>query len=73
MSEKRDKFVALAEKRTTNAIKAIRIIGKLGNPFAYEYSDADTKKIVAALEKEVGDLKQRLSSKKTAHKIEFRL
>ena len=27
---KRQKFVALAENRTRNAIKAIRVIGKLG-------------------------------------------
>jgi uncharacterized protein YceH (UPF0502 family) len=73
MSEKREKFVRLAEKRTTNAIKAIRIIGKLGNPFAYEYSDADTRKIVAALEQEIAGLKQRLSAKKTADSVDFKL
>ena len=30
-TEKREKFVELAENRTRNAIKAIRVIGKLGN------------------------------------------
>src|SRR5665213_3059942 len=30
--QKREKFVELAESRTINAIKAIRVIGKLGNP-----------------------------------------
>ncbi len=31
-STKREKFVKLAESRTVNAIKAIRIIGKAGQP-----------------------------------------
>ena len=42
---RREKFVKIAEKRTANAIKAIRIIGKLGNPSAYEYDENDVKKI----------------------------
>src|ERR1035441_2944839 len=36
---KRQKFVELAESRTVNAIKAIRIIGKLGNKNAYQFDD----------------------------------
>ena len=35
---KREKFVELAESRTRNAIRAIRIIAKLGNKNAYDYS-----------------------------------
>jgi hypothetical protein len=47
--EKRDRFVKLAESRTAGAIKAIRVIGKLGNRSHYEYSEADVRKIAAAL------------------------
>ena len=43
--DKRAKFVELAESRTINAIRAIRVIGKLGNKSAYEYDDADVKKL----------------------------
>lgn len=51
LAEKRTKFVELAERRTANAIRSIRVIGKLGNPFAYEYDERDVKKIVNALER----------------------
>ena len=71
--EKRDKFVALAEKRTVNAIKAIRVIGKLGNPFAYEYDDTDVKKIIAALTKEIEELKARFAKRDARSVVEFKL
>ena len=44
-AEKREKFVKLAENRTRNAIKAIRVIGKLGNKNAYQFDDSDVQKI----------------------------
>ena len=58
---KREKFVELAENRTRNAIRAIRVIGKLGNKHAYEYDDSDVSKIVRALSKEIDALKARMT------------
>lgn len=72
-TEKREKFVRLAESRTINAIKAIRVIGKLGNKSAYEYDDADIRKIVAALNREIDALKARMSSTGAKETIEFKL
>jgi hypothetical protein len=71
--EKRNKFVKLAEKRTANAIKSIRIIGKLGNKSHYEYEEKDVKKIVGALSKEVESLKHRLSEPGGKEEIDFKL
>lgn len=71
--EKRAKFVALAETRTVNAIRAIRVIGKLGNKSAYEYDDADVKKIVSALSREVDALRTRLGQKSSKGGVEFKL
>ena len=71
--EKREKFVHLAENRTRNAIKAIRVIAKLGNRNAYQYDDADIQKIVRALTKEVDALKGRMTSSATKDSIEFEL
>ena len=71
--EKRSKFVGLAERRTINAIKAIRVIGKLGNPFAYEYDDTDVKKIVAALNREIDDLKAKFASRSSKAGVDFKL
>ncbi len=73
IGEKRKKFVLLAENRTRNAIKAIRVIAKLGNKNAYEYSDADVKKITAALTREVEGLKSRMLSKSGKESVDFTL
>jgi hypothetical protein len=72
-AEKREKFVKLAEGRTRNAIKAIRVIGKLGNKNAYQYDDADVQKIVRALSREVDALKARMSQTKGKDSVEFEL
>jgi hypothetical protein len=69
----REKFVHLAENRTRNAIKAIRVIGKLGNKHAYEYDDSDVQKIIRALNKEIDALKARMSSSSGKEPIDFSL
>lgn len=70
---KRDKFVELAQRRTVNAIKAIRVIGKLGNRSAYDYTDADVSKIVKALNDEIDALKKRMKSSGRPDTVDFRL
>ena len=55
----RDKFVELANKRVTKAIKDMRLIGNLANRRAYQYEDADAKKIIRALQQELDILKAR--------------
>lgn len=62
-SEKREKFVKLAEGRTQAALNAIRKIGNLSNDRAYEYTDADVKKIIRALKESVNDIEKRFISK----------
>ena len=72
-NKKRSKFVELAEKRTINAIRSIRIIGKLGNPNAYDYEEDDVKKIINALNKEIESLRQMMIKKGAKDSIEFKL
>jgi predicted helicase len=72
-SGKRDKFVELAQSRTKNAIKAIRVIAKLGNRNAYEFSEADVNKIAKALIREVELMKARMSTKDGKESVEFTL
>lgn len=72
-SEKREKFVQLAESRTINAIRAIRVIGKLGNKSHYQYDEADVKKIVNTLNKEVDALKARMTEQGGRVMVEFKL
>jgi ribosomal protein L7/L12 len=70
---KREKFVDLAENRTRNAIKAIRVIAKLGNKNAYEYTEADVKRIAGALSKEIEALKARMMSTGGKESVDFTL
>lgn len=70
---RRKKFVELAEKRTVNAIKAIRVISKLGNRNAYEYSDDDVRKIVKALNEEIDSMKRKMTSTGRSDSVNFKL
>lgn len=72
-SEKREKFVRLAQSRTINAIRAIRVIGKLGNKSHYQYDESDVKKIVSALTKEVEALKARMTDQGARVSVDFKL
>ncbi|MES0166210.1 hypothetical protein NKJ87_09445 [Mesorhizobium sp. M0027] len=70
---KRLKFVELAENRTKNAIRMIKVIAKLANKNAYEYTEADVKKIVKALTKEVDALEARMMSTGGKDEVDFKL
>jgi len=72
-ANRRDKFVELANSRTRTAIKAIRIIGKLGNKNAYDYSPEDVKKIASALTKEIEAMKARMSHSGGKDVVDFEL
>ena len=54
MSEKkREAFLRLATRRTTSVIDRIRVLSNCSNPYAYEYTEEDVKKIFAAIDKEL--------------------
>jgi hypothetical protein len=59
---KRQKFVKLAEGRTKAALNAIRKIGNLSNRRAYQFTDADTKKIFKALRDAIADTEHKFVS-----------
>jgi hypothetical protein len=73
MNDKRSKFVQLATKRVNRAIKDIRLIGNLSNRSAYEFSEADARKIVKAIRKEVDTMRQRFSGKTESVEQPFKL
>ena len=70
---KREKFVELAQNRTRNAIKAIRVIAKLGNKNAYEFTETDVSKIAKALTREIEMMKARMSSTGGKDSVDFAL
>ena len=73
VEERRAKFVELAQSRTVNAIRAIRVIGKLANKSHYDYDEADVRKIVEALSGELDALKARLIRQPRKAQIDFHL
>ncbi|MCX6359970.1 MAG: hypothetical protein NT029_09195 [Armatimonadetes bacterium] len=70
MSTKREAFLRLAEKRTNTVIDKIRILSNCANPYAYEYTEEDVKRIMSAIEAELRTAKSRFA---VAHRREFRL
>jgi uncharacterized membrane protein YkoI len=72
-SDRRTKFVELAQNRTINAIRAIRVIGKLGNKAHYDFDEADVKKIADALAREVDALRLRMTQRAAKPEVAFRL
>lgn len=60
--EKRENFVRLAEGRTQVALDAIRKLGNLSNRRAYDFNDADVRKITKALREAVSDLERKFGA-----------
>lgn len=69
-SPKRDAFIRLAEKRTTAILERIRVLGNLSNPYAYEYTEDDLRKIFSAIDAELKMTRLKFQSQK---KKEFKL
>ena len=59
MDDKQGKFERLAEKRVTEAIKKLRLIGNLANKRNYSYNDDNVRQIVDSLDAELKQLKSR--------------
>lgn len=73
MSNKRDKFVELAEARVSKTLKDLQLIGNLSNRSAYEYSEADVRKIFAALQRALEAAKARFNRGSDGSGGEFKL
>jgi len=73
MRDKRQKFVELAEARVNKALKDLSLVGNLSNRSAYEFTDADVRKIFSALQRALDSAKGRFSRDGDAAGGEFRL
>lgn len=69
----REKFVELAEKRVSNALKNIKLIGNLSNKSNYRYDQSDVRKITATLKKAIADMNARFESNGAAADERFKL
>lgn len=73
MRDKRQKFVELAEARVNKALKDIQLIGNLSNRSAYDFNEADIRKVFGALQKGLDSAKARFSKESESAGGEFRL
>ncbi|PIL47081.1 hypothetical protein CR105_00275 [Massilia eurypsychrophila] len=73
MADKRERFVALAEKRVSRAIHELRLIGNLSNTHNYTYTHDDAHRIVTALEQEIKLLKGRFAAGVLKNQPKFKL
>jgi hypothetical protein len=70
VEDKREAFVRLAERRTNAVLERVRVLGNLSNPYAYEYTDDDVKRIFSAIEQELKATRLKFQSPK---KRQFKL
>ncbi len=71
--DKGAKFVELANKRVTRAIKDIQLIRNLANRQNYQFTEDQAKKIIRALQNEVDQVRKSFSSSDDDGRNEFRL
>lgn len=71
MSEKKAKFRELVEKRVSNALKQIQLIGNLANTRAYEYEEEEVKKIFKSLKEEINLAESKFKSKGRNNEFKF--
>ena len=71
MSEKKDKFKELAEKRVNNAMKNIQLIGNQSNTRVYEYDVEDVKKIFKTLREQINLAESKFRSKDSSRNFKL--
>ena len=70
--ERISKFEIIAERRVTEAIKKLRLIGNLANKRNYSYTEKHIKQIISALESEMKDLRNKFQNASSSGQIEFK-
>ncbi|MBI4517489.1 MAG: hypothetical protein HY699_16925 [Deltaproteobacteria bacterium] len=70
--EDRNKFVNLASKRVSRALKSLQLVGNLSNRSNYDYTPEDVEKIFRALQEELNACKKRFElAQKRQNSVKF--
>jgi len=67
---KNEVFRRLATKRTSAVLEKLRILGHCANPWLYEYSEDDVRRIFRAIDAELKEIKAKFRS---SSKSDFQL
>ncbi|MFZ0946242.1 MAG: hypothetical protein WB930_02530 [Syntrophobacteraceae bacterium] len=73
MSNRRGKFIELAEKRVTRTIKDLRLIGNLSNRNNYDFTEHDVSQILSALDAEVRKLRTQFKGDNAQPDVKFKI
>lgn len=71
-SARRRRFVTVAERRTRRLLRDLRLLGNCANRSAYEYTEADVLRILAAIEDELEGVRARFR-RASPKEVDFRL
>lgn len=71
--DKRGRFLALAEARTQRVLEDLRLLGNLANKGNYDYTEAEARQIIRAVEKELETLKEKFAESARETRPKFRL
>ncbi|WP_340043147.1 hypothetical protein [Bacillus tropicus] len=71
-NEKLNKFEQLAEKRVSEVLKKMQLIGNLANRNNYDYTEKHVKQIIETLESELKMLKSKFGEKSLERKTTFK-
>ncbi|OOR05656.1 hypothetical protein E1A90_16590 [Bacillus mycoides] len=71
-SKKSEKFKELAEKRVSDTLKKLQLIGNLANKNNYEYTDEQVKQIIDILDSEIKSLKNKFIEESKQRSTEFK-
>lgn len=68
LSEKKENFKRIAEKRTEKILNDLRLLGNLSNTSNYEYDQKDVDKIFSAIEDELKFTKDKFNKNNSKSK-----
>ena len=71
--ERRERFVALAEKRVGRVLQDLRLVGNLASRSNYVNDDEDLRQIFRAIDEGVRSMKQRFRTERESQRSDFRL
>ncbi|MCK2001030.1 hypothetical protein MZM54_06435 [[Brevibacterium] frigoritolerans] len=71
-NKKTAKFEELAEKRVSETLKKLQLIGNLANKNNYDYTETHVKQIIDTLETEIKVLRNKFTEESKSRKTEFK-
>jgi len=72
-NEKRERFKKLAELRTNEILRRLKILGNCSNRSAYEYDEEDIRKIFSAIDSKLREVKAKFYYPKASKTNKFKL